>query len=147
MFFKPKWYKKLPLHLRPDNNKVENLESLRRKLGFPDEIFFMGIVNSRWTVIQAQKATLETLKIDKPEATEAELWEGVLFTRLKMKLMMPTPDDLPRDEILHRMENVSNIVANIHSFDELLNYIISMDEKNLMDDDPTQRQIDEALFG
>ena len=145
MFFKPKWYRMLPYHLKPKGNKVEKLEALRIRLDFSHRLFMTGIANSRWAVIKAQEATLKRLKINMPNATDKELWKGVLFTRLEVKLKTPSPYDPPADIILHKMEAIDNIIAGINSFAELIDYILQMEAKNLDDSDIIQRQIDEML--
>lgn len=146
MFFRPKWYMKLPLHLKPEDDKVKDLEALRIELCFSDDVFTMGIANSRWSVIQAQKAILEKLKDAMPSATEKELWRGVLFSRLEVKLKIPSHHDLPADIILHKMETMDEIMVNINSFDNLIQYIIEMDKGMLDDSDPIQIEIDKILL-
>ncbi len=136
----------LPYHLKPVNDKIKKLEALRVKLEFSHDLFMMGIANSRWAVIRAQEATLENLKKNMPNATDKELWKGVLFSRLEMKLKCPTPCDPEPDYILHKMETINKTIAAINSFKELIDYIISFEEKNLDDSDPIQAQIDEMLF-
>ena len=146
MVLKPEWYNKLPNHLKPKNSKIEELEILRTKLDFSHDLFMAGIANSRWALIRAQEATLENLKSSMPNATEKELWRAVLVTRFGIKAGMQgvldsLPQFMPPDT-----ENIDKIMANINSFEELTDHIVSMEKENLMDSDPIQRQIDELLF-
>lgn len=146
MFFKSKWYRILPYHLKPKATKIKKLEALRVELGFSHSLFMAGIANSRWAVIRVQEATLKNLKRNMPNATDKELWKGVLFTRLEVKLKTPSPYDPSPDVILHKMETIENIIVDINSFAELVDYILQMEEKNLDGSDIVQRQIDELLF-
>jgi hypothetical protein len=146
MFFKPEWYNKLPYHLKPEDAKIQAFESLRIKLDFSHDLFMAGIVNSPWAFIRAQEATLENLKKNMPNATEKELWRGVLITRLGMKVgiqgvLDSSPQFMPPD-----IEAIDKIMANINSFDELISHMLSVEKENLMDSDPIQRQIDKLLF-
>lgn len=143
---KPKWYTMLPIHLHPEDNKIMKLEELRQNLEFSDDLFSMAIVNSCWSVIKAQEATLENLKKKLPNATDKELLKGVLFSRLEVKLKSPSPFDPPRKEILKQIERLSETIQNIDNFDELLTYIIEMEKDNLDDNDPLQKKIDSILF-
>jgi hypothetical protein len=89
---------------------------------------------------------LENLKKNMPNATEKELWRGVLITRLGMKVgiqgvLDSSPQFMPPD-----IEAIDKIMANINSFDELISHMLSVEKENLMDSDPIQRQIDKLLF-
>lgn len=146
MFFKPKWYRMLPYHLKPKDDKVDRLEALRIRLDFSHEIFMRGIGMSRWAVIKAQEATSKRLKQAMPNATDKELWRGVLFSRYEVKLKYPSPLDPPADVILQKMQNLDKIISDINSFQELIDYILNFEKPHLMDSYPIQRQIDEVLL-
>ena len=141
-----KCYRMPPYHLKPNDNKIKKLERLRVKWDLTHEDFMKGLGVSRWAVIKAQEATLENLKISMPNATDKELWIGVLFSRLEVKLKFPAPYDPSEKEILHKMESADSIIANINNFDELINYIIQMEGKNLDYSSMIQKEIDEVLF-
>ncbi len=81
-----------------------------------------------------------------PNATDKELWRGVLFSRYEVKLKCPSPLDPPADVILQKMQNLDKIMSDINSFQELIDYILSFEKPHLMDSDPIQRQIDEVLL-
>lgn len=143
---KPKWYKLLPHHMRPDGNKIKKLEALRKSLDLPHDIFFMRIGGSRWAVIKAQEATLEQAKKAMPNATDKELWWSILLSRFEVELNFPSPWSPPPDKILNRMENIDTIIAHINSFEELVDYVVGMEEADLFDPSGIQNEIDQVLL-
>jgi hypothetical protein len=148
LFFKPQWYELLPISVKPIlGDVIKRVEGFRKEHGFTDEIIFMGIMSSRWAVKRIQKYWLEDGKKLMPNASEKELWVSVLLSRLDVKLkgsMWETewgPDlfakPLSQEEILSRIENASNIVSDFRSFDDVVNYVIAMDEEENRFYDPT----------
>jgi len=97
---------------------------------------------SQWTVKRTQRFCLEQNKKQMPNASEQELWKAVLLSRLQTKLMSPPETDpfakpLSQEEILSRIENIDNIVSGFKSFDDVLDYIITMDEEENRFNDPS----------
>ena len=82
MFFTPKWVKILPDYMRPDGNKIEQLEKLRIQYNIPHDILAMRIESSRSTSKKVQKYLLEEYRRRFPNASEKELWMMVLMSRV-----------------------------------------------------------------
>lgn len=143
LFFKPQWYKLLPDSVKPiDKRKIKKIEDFRKRYRFTDEVMFMGIMVSRWAVKRIQKFCLEQLKRQMPDASEQELWKGVLLSRFNVKLVSPPEtnpfaEPLSQEEILSRIENIDNIVSGFKSFDDVIAYIILMDEEENRFYDPS----------
>lgn len=160
MFFKPRWYKMLPDSVKPINEDViKRIKEFHKEIkefqpGLSDEMIWMGIMTSRWAVKRIQKSILEQAKKQMPNASEQELWAGVLVSRFHAKLINPAETQpfakpLSQEEILSRMENTANIVSGFKSFDDVLNYVIAMDEEENRFYDPTgmQEELNNLLEG
>jgi hypothetical protein len=48
----------LPDHMKPNPAKVPALELIRNRFGLDQDTFLIAVGNSKWAVIQAQRATL-----------------------------------------------------------------------------------------
>lgn len=135
MLFKPQWYKMLPDSVKPiDKRKIEKIEDFRKRLGVPDEAIFMGIMVTRWAVKKIHKYLFEQAKKLMPNAPEQELWKAVILSRFDAKLKTSPETDLGAkplspEEIFSRMENINNIISGFKSFDDVLDYIIAIDEE------------------
>ena len=146
MLFKPQWYMMLPDDVKPiDENVIKKIEDFRKKYGAPDKMIFMGIMVSKWAVKRIQKYILKLIRKQIPNASEKELWKVVLLARLDTKLMSPPETDtfakpLSREEIVSREENIDNIVSDFESFDDVIDYIIQMDEEENRFYDPIGMQ-------
>lgn len=123
----PRWYQVLPVHIRPDERKVANLEELRVSLKMRDELFMIALASSPWAVIRAQEATRDSLQQQIPDADERKLWTAVVLARLEVKLMSPAPWDPPPDEIRRRMENIQDVMRGMVTWEDVLRYILDMD--------------------
>ena len=154
MFSIPQWYKMLPNSVKPiDKKTIEKVEIFRNKYPeFTHERMFMAIMVSPWAVKRIQKYTLELIRIHLPTASNRELWTRVLLARLDTKLhSLPETDPfakpLSKEEILSRMENIDKIVSNFKTFDDVVDYIIEMDEEENRFYDPTgmQSELDNLL--
>lgn len=127
MSFHPRWYRVLPIHIRPPEEKIAGLESLRAELQLSDEAFLVALASCPWAVIRSQEATLESLRQQFPDAEEKRLWTAVVYARLEMKLRSPAPWDPPGDVLRSRMETISDIMRPLSSWDDVLRYILAMD--------------------
>ena len=138
-FFKPKWVKNLPGYMRPDNNKIEQLEKVRLQFNIPHEIFAMRIASSRAVTKKVQKHFLKEYGCQFPNASTKELWMMVLASRVdtyKNKILsdistgITTPEDasIKFEKLSAIVENYDQILAKINSFEELCDYIIKLDE-------------------
>jgi hypothetical protein len=142
----PRWYKVLPVHIRPDERRVAKLEELRVSLHMRDEAFMIALASSPWAVVRAQEAALESLRQQIPDADERKLWSAVLLARLEIKLKSPAPWDPPPDELRRRMDNIQESMRGVTSWDDVLKYILDMDRNGTATDPATpQYQINALL--
>jgi hypothetical protein len=155
MFFKPKWYNLLPERLKPKKeNILEDIENLRKKYGFTHEVIYMYIILTPWAVRTIQKDCLEQGRRLMPNASEQELWKGVLLSRLQTKLAANIPtapwcnyNPLPKEDLLSMANNVDNICAKFKSWDDVVEYIVSMerDEGTFLDPSGILNELDLLL--
>lgn len=140
MFFKPKWVKMLPDYMRPDNNKIEQLEKMRTQFNILHEMISERIASSSATTRKVQKHFLEEYRRQVQNASEKELWMMVLASRVdtyKNKILTDiSVGNITREEAANKFDELTAIVENyeviigkINSFEELCDYIISLDEK------------------
>jgi hypothetical protein len=123
----PRWYSVLPVHIRPDPEKVAELEELRASLKMRDELFMVALASSPWAVIRSQEATLQSLQQQIPDADERKLWTAVVLARLEIKLNSPAPWDPPPEEIQRRMDNIQEVLRGVSSWNDILHFILEMD--------------------
>lgn len=127
MSFKPQWYKLLPHRLKPKDKKIlEKIENLRKEYELTHEMIFMGILVTPWAVRTVQEDCLEQGRKMMPNASDNELWKGVLFSRLQAKL---ANSDSPEESTHIRsiMEDIDNICSEFESWQEVVEYIVSME--------------------
>jgi hypothetical protein len=134
VFLKPRWYSVLPEHIRPPEDKLEALETLRLTLKMRDDGFLAAIASGPWAIVRSQEVTLDTLRRQFPEADERRLWTAVLIARLEVKLNSPAPWDPPEEEIRRRMETIVEIVRPMTSWQEVLAYVLEMDRDGINPD-------------
>jgi len=144
MLFKPKWASTLPVYLRPDNTRIKQLEKLRVQFEIPHEAMMMRVAQSKTTTRKAQRDALELYRRHSPTSSEKELLKMVLLSRLRTdqlanRLNLPTYSVTEKD--------VDKVMESINSFDDLVNYIIGLDEQEPSLPDPIGlgKQIDEIL--
>lgn len=143
----PNWYKMLPEYMKPEENKIEELEEVRTIFHMPHDLFSGRIGISSWVVRKVQEEAFRKFKKEIPNATDKELWRAVLLSRLEVKIKIPDPNDLPMDVLLDKIKNLDNIMVSINTFDELVDYVLVMDLNILKDSDFIQRKIDSILLG
>src|SRR3990172_7724793 len=142
MLLKLKWVKILPDYMRPQDNKIEQLEQLRKQLSIPHEVFAMKIQSSRATTRKIQRHFLEEYRRLSPDASEKELWMMVLLSRtdaLKNYLiadmvtggMAQEEAKNKIDEFSKILEEFQDVIKKIDSFEEFCEYIINVDERLL----------------
>lgn len=134
MLLKPRWYQVLPEHIRPPEEKLEDLENLRLSLRMRDDGFLAAIATTPWAIVRSQEAILETMHRQYPEADDRRLWTAVLIARLEIKLGSPAPWDPPEEELRHRIEAIADIVRPMSSWQEVLAYILEMDKEGINPD-------------
>jgi len=138
MFFQPRWYKRLPEHLRMPTEKLRDLETLRKEFQLSNEAFVASIALTPWAVIRTQEDCLEKCRQLAPDATEKELWASVIFSRLNAILVNRGPDDPGHAIVVEKLELVGQIIDDINSWDDVLKFVFSLDEElGALDWDPT----------
>ena len=148
MFFKPQWYKVLPTHLTPNSDRtIENIENLRSKYGLNHDLIAMGIMQTPWAIRKAQEHCLKEGRELMPQASERELWKGVLASRLQTKLAftesysntpnMPLQNPLSSEEIISMMENIDSVCNKFQSWNDVVEHIISIDRDEGAFSDPS----------
>jgi len=142
IFPKPKWYSKLPASLKPiDDGIIHEVENFRKENYLTDELMFMAIGTTKWAVRKIQKYILEQFKETSPHLTEKELWVSVIYSRLQVKLAFcvsenvglhesdPFVKPLSEQEIYSLIENLDKIISKFKTFEDVIKYIIEIDEK------------------
>jgi len=125
--FAPKiwWLEQLPNNLRPDENKVEELERLRSHAIFhiftiPNDMFVEIILSSCWATHRVQENVYMMAKEKIPDASEKELLEVVF----KSRLFPQNPAGLVMTE-----EEIDKAMQNINSLNDLMQYFVQRDKE------------------
>lgn len=152
---KLRWYSMLPESVKPLSGKaIRDVEYFQEKNNLPDAMLLQAIMTTRWAVMRIQKYTFEGFKKRSPGLPEKKIWEMVILNRLLIKLQLadvpetnPLARPLSKKEINTRMENIEKITECFTSFDDVVDYIIKMDEEeNRFIDLPQQLELEVLLF-
>jgi len=136
--FRPKWFKMLPEHLRPDLAKIKILEDLRKRYGFPDEMLAAGISQSEQSTLRTQRLVLEQSRARMPNGSEKDLWACVLTSRANSAVFSGTKP-MDTDEIVR-------ILDNAKSFEDICEAIINHERSQRIPDiSGIQGEIDALL--
>lgn len=136
MISKPEWHMKLPDHLKPTNDEaIQNIENFRKENYLTDELMFMAIGTTEWAVRRIQQYTLGIFRKEFPDLSEKELWKSVIMSRLQTKLSFdfieetdPFAKPLSKQQIFSIIEKLDNIISNFKTFEDVVEYIISIDQ-------------------
>lgn len=136
MISKPEWYRKLPNHLKPTNDElIQNIENFRKENYLADELIFIAICTTKWAVRKIQQYTLEKFREEFPDLSEKELWKSVVMSRLQTKLSFdfieetdPFAKPLSKQQIFSIIENLDKIISNFKTFEDVVEYIVSIEE-------------------
>jgi len=114
------WFEQLPSNLRPKDDKVEKLETLRSHYFLPNDIFVGIILSSPAITRQVQKNVYELAKEKMPNALEKELLEVVFRTRI-----------FPQNPLGLKMteEQIQKEIESINSLNDLIEYFIQRDKE------------------
>ena len=114
------WFKQLPSNIRPDDDKVEELENLRSHYHVPNDIFIGIILSSPAIIRQVQKNVYKLAKEKIPNALEKELLEVVFKTRI-----------FPQNLLGLKMteEEIQKEIESINSLNDLIEYFIQRDKE------------------
>jgi hypothetical protein len=113
----PRWARMLLRRLRPDRERIRQLENLRARVAIPHEAIAMGVMASPTTTRKVQKHCLEQVGVWYPEASKKELLAMVLTSRVT------TPPGTPMSDA-----EFEKAMQTINSFDDLCRYIVGLDE-------------------
>ena len=114
------WLEQLPSNLRPDNDRVEELENLRSHYHIPNNIF-IGIITSSPEITRRVQGNIYNMAKEKmPKASEKKLLEAVFRTRI----FPQNPAGLKMTE-----EEICKVIQNINSLNDLVEYFIQKDKK------------------
>lgn len=134
--FGPTWYKMLNPALWPiDNMTINKIDDYRKKYCLTDDMISQMINMTRWAVVRIQYYCLEHLKMQTPHRPEQELWKQVLLSRLNLKLSFlqfesdPFAKPISKKELLSRINDIDNIISKFRNFEDVINYIVEMDEE------------------
>lgn len=115
------WLEQLPSNLRPDDDKVEELENLRSHYHIPNDIFVGIILSSPEITRRVQGNVYKRAKEKMSNASEKELLEVVFRTRV----LPQNPTGLKITE-----EEIRKVIQNINSLNDLVEYFIQRDKEN-----------------
>jgi hypothetical protein len=128
----------LPHRLKPKNKKIlEKIENLRKKYELTHEMMFERIMVTPWAVRTVQEDCLEQGRRIMPNASDNELWKGVLFSRLQTKVAANYDDPEKSEHIFSLLEDIDNICSEFESWQEVVEYIVSMDRDEGLFTDPS----------
>jgi len=114
------WFEQLPRNLRPDDEKVAELEKLRCQYHLSNDLFAGILLSSPEITCQVQKNIYNLAKEKMPKASEKELLEVVFRTRI----FPQNPAGLKMTE-----KEVQKEIQNINSLNDLVKYFIQKDKE------------------
>ena len=119
------WLEQLPRNLRPDEDKIEQLERLRSRaichiLPLPNNTFAEIILSSRWATRRVQESIYSMAKDRMPDVSEKELLEAVFRSRVYPR----NPAGLVLTE-----EEIDKEMRCIESLNDLIQYFIQRDKE------------------
>jgi len=114
------WLKQLPCNLRPNNDKVEELENLRSHYHIPNNIFIGIITSSPEITRRVQGNVYKMAKEKMPNASEKEVLEAVFRTRV----FPQNPAGLKMTE-----KEIQKEIENINSLNDLIEFFIQRDKE------------------
>lgn len=115
------WLEQLPSNLRPDNDKVEELENLRSHYHIPNNIFIGIITSSPEITRRVQGNVYKMAKEKMPNASEKELLEVVFRTRV----FPQNPAGLKMTE-----EEIRKEIQDINTLNDLVEHVIKRDKED-----------------
>ena len=115
------WLEQLPPNLKPNDDKVEELENLRSHYHIPNNIFIGIITSSPEITRRVQRNVYKMAKEKMPNASEKEVLEVVFRTRV----FPQNPAGLKMTE-----EEIRKEIQNINSLSDLVEYFIQRDKED-----------------
>ena len=114
------WLEQLPSNLRPDNDRVGELQNLRSHYHIPNNIFIGIITSSPEITRRVQGNVYKMAKEKMPNASEKEVLEAVFRTRV----FPQNPAGLKMTE-----EEIRKVIQSINSLNDLIEYFIQRDKE------------------
>jgi len=119
MLFKKDWLSFTPPHARPNEKIIRQLDRLRAELKIPPKDFAIRVLMAPSTVRKAQRVMLDNLRVQYPGKSERHLFRMLVDSTLNsLRVTGSYPVNLPATD---------EAMANINSFSDLCNFIISLD--------------------
>ena len=144
MLLEPEWISLIPENIRPDRKSIDKIERLRAQFNIPHEAMMMRVVQSRVTTRKVQRNVLDYCRNLCPDYSEKELLKLVLRSRLNI-----SQQTNPYGLTIYSMsdDEIDNVMLNINSFDDLVDYILTLDQQEPPAPDPIGlgKRIDEIL--
>lgn len=122
MFLKPRWFRMLRHDCRPPAERVERLETIRKRHNIWHDLFALKIASSPSITRRFQRQLLAEVRAKVPAADKKELWNAVLTFSLEnlIRRGFESPAIL---------EDTDRVVSSANSFDDVCDYIISLNKK------------------
>lgn len=79
--FDPSWVKKIPKNLRPDDYKIQELESLRKQYGASDQLFAALVMQSPGITKMIFEQEFVEFKKKNPYSTNKQVFEAIIQLR------------------------------------------------------------------
>ncbi len=114
------WLEQLPPNLKPNDDKVEELENLRFHYHIPNNIFIGIITSSPEITRRVQRNVYKMAKEKMPNASEKELL-GVVF---RTRVFPQNPAGLKMTE-----EEIRKEIQDINTLNDLVEYFIQRDKE------------------
>ena len=144
-FLDPKWYISLPDYIKPSSDLVEQLDEFRKKYSFDHEIFFRMLMTMPWAVRKVQRHMYWKYKGMLSHLPEKEIWRSVILSRLDTKRKVyfsmsydPGTKPLTNQQIDQIVGNLDNKLKEFNNFEDVVEYIISIDEEEGQFNVPTE---------
>lgn len=140
---KPEWFRQLPEYLQPHSSKIKEIENFKKCLGIDDFSLSMLISMTHWGVRRLQLFMLKKFRSESPTSNEKDLWKCVIISRMIAKSLnsdIPKPpytNPLSQNEIDSIINNIDLIISQFNYFEEVVEYLIQIDEKEGWFNDPS----------
>jgi len=131
------WLDQVRPEVHPEPHKIDELESLRRSYGIPQDLFALRVLGSPWAFRRLQESIYTQLRTERPGASEKELLKALFKTRVFALPVGPITSE----------EEIDKVMESISSLEDLINYFIREEGKEQSSPDPfgIGARIDEIL--
>jgi len=84
MFLRPRWARQLPEHIVPPDHVIRKLESLRKRIRCPHNVFSLRVAGSRYATRRTMYTTYGILRCQNSRMSEHDILIEVCRTRLAL---------------------------------------------------------------